>query len=129
MPLRQKFFAIFISIALLILIIDLVRRRKLREDYSWLWLLTGVVILILASWHNLLIYLTKLIGAGLPTSTLFFFSLVFFFLIAVQFSIRISQLTNQLKNLVQENGLLKKRVDELEENALEKDEEKEERSL
>ena len=123
MPLKQQIFAIFISIALLILVIELVRRRKLREEYSWLWLLTGVIILLFASWYDLLVYVTRLIGAGLPTSTLFFFSLVFLFLIAIQFSIRISQLANQIKNLVQENGLLKKRIDELEENVLEKDEE------
>jgi hypothetical protein len=123
MPLKQQIFAIFISIALLILVIELVRRRKLREEYSWLWLLTGIIILLFASWYDLLVYVTRLIGAGLPTSTLFFFSLVFLFLIAIQFSIRISQLANQIKNLVQENGLLKKRIDELEENVLEKDEE------
>jgi hypothetical protein len=123
MPLKQQIFAIFISIALLVLVIELVRRRKLREEYSWLWLLTGVIILLFASWYDLLVYVTRLIGAGLPTSTLFFFSLVFLFLIAIQFSIRISQLANQIKNLVQENGLLKKRIDELEENVLEKDEE------
>ena len=123
MPLKQQIFAIFISIALLVLVIELVRRRKLREEYSWLWLLTGIIILLFASWYDLLVYVTRLIGAGLPTSTLFFFSLVFLFLIAIQFSIRISQLANQIKNLVQENGLLKKRIDELEENVLEKDEE------
>jgi hypothetical protein len=122
MPLRQKLFAIFISLALLMLIIELVRRRKLREEYSWLWLLTALIILFLASWHHLLIYVTSFIGAGLPTSTLFFFSLVFLFLIAIQFSIRISQLTNQIKTLVQENGLLHKRIDELEENVPGKDE-------
>ena len=115
MPLRQKIFAIIISLTLLIFIIELVRRKKLREEYSWLWLLTGAMILILALWYDLLQGITHLIGAGLPTSTLFFLGLVFLILIAVQFSVKVSELNNQVKNLAQENGLLKNRVEELEE--------------
>lgn len=115
MPLQQKIFAIIISLTLLIFIVELVRRRKLREEYSWLWLLTGAVILILALWYDLLQGITYLIGAGLPTSTLFFLGLVFLILIAIQFSVKVSELNNQVKNLAQENGLLKNRVEELEE--------------
>ena len=115
MPLRQKIFAIIISLTLLIFIIELVRRKKLREEYSWLWLLTGAMILILALWYDLLQGITHLIGAGLPTSTLFFLGLVFLILIAIQFSVKVSELNNQVKNLAQENGLLKNRVEELEE--------------
>jgi hypothetical protein len=115
MPLRQKIFAIIISLSLLVFIIELVRRKKLREEYSWLWLLTGAIILILALLYDLLQGITYLIGAGLPTSTLFFLGLVFLILIAIQFSVKVSELNNQVKNLAQENGLLKNRVEELEE--------------
>ena len=70
--------------------------------------------LILALWYDLLQGITHLIGAGLPTSTLFFLGLVFLILIAIQFSVKVSELNNQVKNLAQENGLLKNRVEELE---------------
>lgn len=115
MPLQQKFFAIIISLSLLVFIIELVRRKKLREEYSWLWLLTGTIILILALWYDLLQWMTSLIGAGLPTSTLFFLGLVFLILIAIQFSVKVSALHTQVKNLAQENGLLKNRIEKLEE--------------
>ncbi len=115
MPLQQKFFAIIISLSLLVFIIELVRRKKLREEYSWLWLLTGTIILILALWYDLLQWMTSLIGAGLPTSTLFFLGLVFLILIAIQFSVKVSALHTQVKNLAQENGLLKNRIENLEE--------------
>ena len=115
MPLQQKFFAIIISLSLLVFIIELVRRKKLREEYSWLWLLTGTIILILALWYDLLQWMTSLIGAGLPTSTLFFLGLVFLILIAIQFSVKVSALHTQVKNLGQENGLLKNRIEKLEE--------------
>jgi len=115
MPLRQKLFAIIISLFLLVFIIELVRRKKLREEYSWLWLLTGTIILILALWYDMLQWITHLIGASLPTSTLFFLGMVFLILIAIHFSVKVSALNTQVKNLAQENGLLKNRIEELEE--------------
>jgi len=114
MPIKQKIFAIVISLFLLFFIIELVRRKKLREEYSWLWLLTGSIILILALWYDLLQGITRLIGARLPTSTLFFLGLFFLILIAIQFSVKMSALFTQVKNLAQENGLLKQRIEELE---------------
>jgi hypothetical protein len=124
MPIHQKIFVILISIGQLIFIVELVRRRKLREEYSWLWVLTGFVILVLASWHDLLLFVTRMIGAVLPTSTIFFFGLVFLFLIAVQFSMKISRLTDQIKNLAQEIALLKKRIEKVKEQEEKEDKQK-----
>jgi len=107
MPLRQKMVAIMIAISIFIIIIELVRKRKLREEYSWLWLFTGVALVILTVRYDLLVNLTHLLGAVLPTSTLFFCGLIFLMLVCIQFSIKISTLTNQVKDLVQEVTLLK----------------------
>jgi hypothetical protein len=63
--------------------------------------------------YDWLVSLTRLIGAGLPTSTLFFGSIIFLILLSVQFSIKISKLSDQVKNLVQDNALLRKKLDEL----------------
>jgi len=112
MPLRQKILAISLSIGLIILIFDLVRRKKLREEYSWLWMLTGVVIFILAIWYDLLIFITHLVGAVLPASTLFFFGIFFLVLINLYFSVKVSTLSNQVKELAQKQALLESYVDE-----------------
>jgi predicted membrane channel-forming protein YqfA (hemolysin III family) len=110
MPFRQQIFAILISIGIFVIIIELVRKRKLREEYSWLWLLTGLILFILAAWHDLLLAITYFIGAALATSTLFFFGLVFLILINIYYSIKISTITNQMKDLAQEIGILKAEV-------------------
>jgi hypothetical protein len=107
MPLRQQVFAILISIIIFIVIIELVRKRKLREEFSLIWLLTGFLLFILAIWYDLLLAITSLIGASLATSTLFFFGLVFLILINLYYSIKLSAITNQVKNLTQEVGILK----------------------
>jgi hypothetical protein len=59
----------------------------------------------------------RFIGAGLPTSTLFIGSIIFLMLISVQFSIKISRLTNQVKDLAQDNALLRGEVERLKKNA------------
>ena len=103
---RQKTLALIISTSLLILILELVRRRKLREEYSWLWLLTGLAILVLSLRYDLLVAVTTLIGAVVPVSALFFFGLILLMLISISYSVRISRLSLQVKNLAQKLTLL-----------------------
>ena len=102
MPFRQQVVAFAISVGLLLLIVELIRRRKLREEYSVLWFLTGLGILVLVAWYDLLLWMTSFMGSALPTSTLFFFALVFLFLVCLQYSVRISSLDNRVKDLAQQ---------------------------
>ena len=106
MPLRQQVVAFAIGAGLLLLIVELIRRRKLREEYSVLWFLTGIGILVLVSWYDLLIWTTRFIGSVVPTSTLFFFALIFLFLVCLQYSVRISTLDNRVKDLAQQFALM-----------------------
>jgi hypothetical protein len=106
MPITQKIFALLISMSIFLFILEMVRRKKLREEYSVLWLTTAVAMLVLILKYDWLVALTDLIGAGLPTSTLFLGSIIFLMLIAVQFSIKLSSLTDRVKKLAQHNALL-----------------------
>ena len=96
-----------------IFILELVRRRRLREEYSWLWLLTSGATFILVIKYSWLVAITKIIGVILPSSTLFLGALIFLMILSIQFSVRISSLDDQVKNLVQENALLKCKIDEI----------------
>ncbi len=107
MTLKQQIFSIIVSLLVFFFTIDLVRKKRLREEYSLLWLGTSMLMLVLIIRYDWLIELTKLIGAVLPTTTLFLGSILFLVLLAVQFSIKISKLSNQVKDLVQENALLR----------------------
>jgi len=112
MPPRQKIAMMVVCIAIFILILDLVRRRRLKEEYSWLWLLTSVALFFLVIRYRWLEFITQVMGAVLPTTTLFIGALVFLMLLCIQFSIRISRLTDQVKNVVQENALLRQKIEE-----------------
>ena len=107
MPIRQQIFALIISLLVFIVTIDMVRKRRLREEYSVLWITTSLFMFVLVIKYDWLVALTGFIGAGLPTTTLFISSIVFLMLISVQFSIKISKLTDQMKNLAQDNALLR----------------------
>jgi hypothetical protein len=110
MPVRQQIFALVTSLLVLYFTIDMVRKRRLREEYSVLWLTTSIIMLVLVIKYEWLVALTVFIGAGLPTTTLFIGSVIFLMLIAVQFSIKISKLTDQVKNLAQDNALLRAEI-------------------
>ncbi len=109
MPFKQKLIAVLMAIGLLLFIIEVVRRRKLREEYAWLWILVGVSVLLLSLWESLLNSLTRFMGIQLPANTVFYFGLMFMIFINLHFSVKISLLTNQVKRLTQELALAKKK--------------------
>lgn len=98
--------AILGSLALLVFVIDLVRRRRLKEEYSVLWVAIALLFLVLAAWGGLLHGLTHAIGAITESSTLYFFGLLFVVFLLLHFSIRVSLLERRLTALVQEIALL-----------------------
>ncbi len=107
MPFKQQVFALLVSLLVFIFTIEMVRQKRLREEYSVLWLFTSCVMFVLVIKYDWLVVITNLIGAALPTSTLFTGSIVFLVLLGVQFSIKISRLSDQVKDLVQENAILR----------------------
>ncbi len=117
MPVQQQIFALILSVLVFVVVVDMVRKRRLREEYSVLWLVTSVLMFMLVLRYEWLVSLTALIGAGLPTTTLFLFSIIFLMLLSVQFCIKISRLTDQVKNLSQENALMKREIESLIENS------------
>ena len=108
----QRVFAIATSLATLLGILELVRRRKLKEEYSWLWILTALGMVALSSWFGLIERLTHLIGAVTPTTTLFLFGLLFLLLISVHYSTVLSRVTQQVRRLTQELAILSAERDE-----------------
>ena len=94
------------SLALLLFILELVRRRELKEEYSVLWVITSVVLLLLAVWEGLLSGVRNLIGAGSEASTLYFFGLIFVVALLLHFSVRVSRLERRVTSMMQEIALL-----------------------
>jgi hypothetical protein len=95
---------------LLLFIFLLVRKRKLNEEYSWLWLLTGLVIIFFAIRLDFLYFLCGILDIKAPQSLLFFFGIIFLVLINIFLSVKVSSLSNQLRSLSQKTSLLENEI-------------------
>ena len=113
MNLRQQVMALIIGAGLFLVILDLVRRRRLDERSSCLWLLTGLGILVLVVWYDLLLSISALIGITLPTSTVFFFGVMFLMAVSLQQATKISKLADQVKNLTQKIAIMDSYIEDL----------------
>ena len=104
--------AVLVSVALAAIVLVLVRRRSLREEYTPIWLGVAAGLLLVSLRFDLLKALTRAIGAWTPSSTLFFLGEIFLLAICLNFAVRLSRASVQLKNLGQEVALLRAELDE-----------------
>jgi hypothetical protein len=104
---RIQIVAIVGSVLLIFFILDLIRRKRLREEFAILWLAMGVVFLVLSIFRGLLDRISYFIGIGYPPAALFLFLIMGLMIILIHFSTVISELKGTQKKLVQEIGLLK----------------------
>jgi hypothetical protein len=113
--LKLQLFAIVASGLLFLVIFELLRRRRLIERYALLWLLSSIVLLVLASWTGLLEILSDALGIVYPPNALFLIAFAFVLLLLLHFSIAISRLSNETKVLAQDLARLDREVRELNE--------------
>lgn len=110
LPPRQRLVATSLAVVVLLVVLELVRRRKLREEYSWVWIGTSICLLLLAWERNLLVAFTHWIGAVSTVSALFFGAFLFLLALVLQFSVRLSRLTHRHRTLGQRLALLEEEV-------------------
>ncbi len=109
---RAMLFGVFSAIGTLLFVLELVRRRKLREEYSLLWLGTALVLLTLATSRPLLDTIASAIGIFYPPSALFLVAIVFMLLILLHFSTVLTRLTQENKEIAQQMALLRQELAE-----------------
>ena len=94
------------SILILLLLIELIRRRKLKENYSLLWFGIAIVFLIFSIWPDFLFYIASLLGIQYAPSALFLILVTGLYLLLLHFSVVISELSEKNKKLSQKIGLM-----------------------
>ena len=102
------------ALGLLLLVLEMVRRRALAEKYSLLWLIMSVVILLLAIARPALDRIAPMLGIYYAPSALFVAGFVGLLVILLYFSAVITQLTREARIAAQHIGILRERVDDLE---------------
>ena len=109
---HQRIIAILISAGLLLLILELVRRRRLMERYALLWLFSSLLLLVLSVWSGLLNTLASAFGVSYPPSALFAVAFGVVLVLLIHFSLAVSRLSDQNKILAQRIGLMQQQLDE-----------------
>ena len=106
--------AIIGSFILLLIILELIRRKYLRERYALLWILTGGLFLLLSIKVSFLVWISNLLGFSIPSNALFFFGLLFLVLLSLALTVITSRLAEKNRILTQKVVLLEKRIADLE---------------
>ena len=110
-PIVVSLAGIAASLALLAVVFELIRSRRLRERYALLWLLTGVSLLVLSAWRDGLDTVAGWLGVdGYPPAVLFAVGLLFIILVLLHYSTVISKLSDQNVILAQRIALLEARL-------------------
>ena len=113
-----QWIAITGSVIFIVFILELIRKKKIKEEFSLLWLFFGIVFLVLSVWRESLDLIAFYLGFAYPPAALFLVLIVAIISILIHFSILISRLADYAKNLVQEVGLLKMEVDKMSKDPL-----------
>jgi hypothetical protein len=109
-PLRISIAGAVASLLLILVVLELIRSRRLRERYALLWLATGVVLLVLSSWRGGLNTIAGWFGVtGYPPAVLFAVGVLFILLVLLHYSTVISKLADQNVILAQRLALLEER--------------------
>ena len=123
MELRIQIVAIVASGALLLIVLELVRQRRLLERYALLWLFSALILLGLSIWRDFLETIANSIGIIYPPNALFLIAFGFVLILLLHFSLAVSRLADQSKLLAQRMAILEERQRRAEAADVEEDDE------
>ena len=113
MPDRLQILAIGVSVAFLILVLELVRRRKLVEEYSFLWIVVAVVVLAVSIWRELLHTAARDLGVHDPPNVLLIALTAAVLVALLGVSLVLSRQRRQIERLIEDTSILSAEVKDL----------------
>jgi hypothetical protein len=113
-PLRVTIVGVVASLLLILVVLELIRGRRLKERYALLWLATGAVLLVLSAWRGGLNTIAGWLGVETyPPAVLFAVATLFILLVLLHYSTVLSKLTDENVDLAQRIALLEERMGRL----------------
>jgi hypothetical protein len=105
--------AFLLSLAIVGVVFEMLRRKKLREKYAALWLIVGVGTLILAAFPSLLTVVAVAVGVQLPSNLLFIISILLLLGVCLHLSWEISVVEDETRTLAEEVAILRTMLEEM----------------
>jgi hypothetical protein len=106
MPDRIQVVAVAGSVLLLLLVLELVRRRRLAEEYSALWIVSAMLLIGLALRRDLLDFVARWLGVYYPPAILVLMLVGIIFVASLSFSVILSRQQRQISRLIEENAIM-----------------------
>ena len=102
-----------VSAGLLALVLELVRRRMLTEEYSLIWVGCAAALLAFSLWRNALHTAARLLGIHYPPAVLILALVFFVFVVSLYFSVVVSRQRQKIEQLVEDLAIIEADIREL----------------
>jgi hypothetical protein len=109
---KAQIIAVIVTLAIFLLILDLVRRRRLAERYALLWMLAAAALLVLSAWTEGLDVIADAMGIQQPANAIFLLAFAIIFILLLHFSVATTRLAEETKILAQESARLEQELRE-----------------
>ncbi len=106
MTLASYIFGIAAAVAVLVVVIEMLRRRRLRERHAIWWLIAGTLALVAGIFPLTLEWAASLVGIEIPINLVFFVSIVTLFLVCLQYASELTRLEAKTRTLAERVALL-----------------------
>ncbi|MGH3879197.1 MAG: DUF2304 domain-containing protein [Actinophytocola sp.] len=101
------------SVLILAGIVELLRRRQLKEKYAVLWLIVGLVLVVFTAFPALLTRISSALGVAVPTNLLFFVAILFLVGVVLHLSWEASRLESETRKLAEDLAIMRMDLNEL----------------
>ena len=95
-------------------VVEMLRRRRLRERHAIWWLIAGVMALVVGVFPTTLAWAAAVVGVAVPTNLIFFVSVAILFLVCIQHSAELTALESQSQMLAERVALQQLQIENLE---------------
>lgn len=116
MQLTLRIALILITLTYLFIIIKAIKNKKMQISFSVFWIITGLILIIAIAIPNMIENISKLLGFSLSVNMIFCVAIFLLFYLVFNLNIILSKENKKNTLLIQEISMLKKRIEELENN-------------
>lgn len=114
MTVASYIFGVASAVLTLVVVIEMLRRRRLRERHAVWWLVAGTLALIIGVFPPVLVWAASLVGVAVPLNLVFFVSVAVLFLVCIQHSAELTSLEAKTRTLAETTALQDLRIQALE---------------
>jgi hypothetical protein len=114
MTLMSYILGITASVLALVVVVEMLRRRLLRERHAVWWFAAGLLALVASVFPGTLTWAAASLGITVPTNLVFFVSIAVLFFVCLQLSAEVTRLESRTRTLAEIVALHELRIRQME---------------